>query len=255
MEKQTNNKTSVEEANDISVLASKIYMNITDIKDFSKQDLEKLLKENEDLRSSLNRLLTDSLNESDENTKQDFQKAILELILTIIFGIINVSIVSIMPTIGLCTTFAYLTYTTMNYVHFKNKKSKTKSNLQELKKDDEKISRIINNLDNNELFIKRELKKFEVEETKKAESQEASKSKSQEVSKVELANKVIQDFYETGIIPEISDELKETIIALLKNSVECKEINIITILEESRKKVNYEDSKSAKLELNKNGKN
>lgn len=44
MEKQTNNKTSVEEANDISVLASKIYMDITDIKDFSKQDLEKLLK-------------------------------------------------------------------------------------------------------------------------------------------------------------------------------------------------------------------
>ncbi|UKI57397.1 MAG: hypothetical protein L6V81_08680 [Clostridium sp.] len=49
------------------------------------------------------------------------------------------------------------------------------------------------------------------------------KQKSHEASKVELANKVIQDFYETGIIPEISDELKRNDNRIVKkNSVECK---------------------------------
>lgn len=255
MEKQTINKTNIEKASDISSSATKIYMDITDIKEFSKSYLEELLKENEDLKDKLNKLLERNDLELEKATTLSVSKEIKRMLKIVAIMLVNLALISIAPTIGLFTTPIYMIYVIKSYKSSKENSIEYKKRVKEIRQVNDKSQGIKNNLDNNELFIKRELKKFEVEETKKVESQEASKSKSQEVSKVELANKVIQDFYETGIIPEISDELKETIIALLKNSVECKEINIITILEESRKKVNYEDSKSAKLELNKNGKN
>lgn len=247
MGKQTINKTNIEKASDISSLATKIYMDITDIKEFSKSYLEELLKENEDLKDKLNKLLERNDLELEKATTLSVSKEIKRMLKIVAIMLANLALISIAPTIGLFTVPIYMIYVIKSYKLSKENSIEYKKRVKEIRQVNDKSQGIKNNLDNNELFIRRELKKFE--------TKELPETKSHEASKVELANKVIQDFYETGIIPEISDELKETIIALLKNSVECKEINIITILEESRKKVNYEDSKSAKLELNKNGKN
>lgn len=247
MEKQTINKTNIEKASDISSSATKIYMDITDIKEFSKSYLEELLKENEDLKDKLNKLLERNDLELEKATTLSVSKEIKRMLKIVAIMLANLALISIAPTIGLFTVPIYMIYVIKSYKLSKENSIEYKKRIKEIRQVNDKSQGIKNNLDNNELFIRRELKKFE--------TKELPKIKPQEVSKVELANGIIQDFYETGIIPEISDELKETIIALLKNSVECKEINIITILEESRKKVNYEDSKSAKLELNKNGKN
>ena len=244
MENQTINKTNIEKARDISSSATKIYMDITDIKEFSKSYLEELLKENEALKDCLNKLLNDNIRELEKSTKSSATKDIKRMIKMAIIMLASLTLISVAPTIGLFTTPIYMIYVIKSYKSSKENSIEYKKRVKEIRQVNDKSQGIKNNLDNNELFIRRELKKFE--------TKELPETKSHEASKVELANKVIQDFYETGIIPEISDELKETIIALLKNSVEC---NIITILEESRKKVNYEDSKSAKLELNKNGKN
>ena len=78
--------------------------------------------------------------------------------------------------------------------------------------------------------------------------------KSQEVNKVELANAIIQDYYETGIIPEINEDLKDVIISLLKNDLSSEENDITALLEESRKVIETEKSKSTSLTL-KNDKN
>lgn len=247
MGKQTINKTNIEKASDISSSATKIYMDITDIKEFSKSYLEELLKENEDLKDKLNKLLERNDLELEKATTLSVSKEIKRMLKIVAIMLANLALISIAPTIGLFTVPIYMIYVIKSYKLSKENSIEYKKRVKEIRQVNDKSQDIKNNLDNNELFIRRELKKFE--------TKELPETKSHEASKVELANKVIQDFYETGIIPEISDELKETIIALLKNSVECKEINIITILEESRKKVNYEDSKSAKLELNKNGKN
>lgn len=110
-----------------------------------------------------------------------------------------------------------------------------------------KVTGIENNLSNNELFIRRELKKFETKATKKMESQE--------VSKVELANAIIQDYYETGIIPEINEDLKDVIITLLKNDLSSEENDITALLKKSRQMIESEKSKSSSLTLNKNDKN
>ena len=53
MEKQANDKSKVKTIESISNSASKIYMNITEVKEFSKQYLEELLNENENLKNSL----------------------------------------------------------------------------------------------------------------------------------------------------------------------------------------------------------
>lgn len=79
--------------------------------------------------------------------------------------------------------------------------------------------------------------------------------KSQEVSKIELANAIIQDYYETGIIPEINEDLKNIIITLLKNDLSSEENDITALLKESRQMIESEKSKSSSLTLNKNDKN
>lgn len=247
MEKQANDKSKVKTIESISNSASKIYMNITEVKEFSKQYLEELLNENENLKNSLAMVLTQDFNKDKSSVRKDLQKAIIKLMITVVLGMINLSVVAISPAIGILTTLAYLGYTVNTYIKMKKNASKIQNTLSEFEEIGSKITGIENNLSNNELFIKRELKKFEAKATKKM--------KSQEVNKVELANAIIQDYYETGIIPEINEDLKDVIISLLKNDLSSEENDITALFEESRKKVNYEDSKSAKLELNKNGKN
>lgn len=247
MEKQTNNKSKVETIESISNSASKIYMNITEIKEFSKQYLEELLNENEKLKNSLAIVLTQDFNKDKSNVRKNLQNAIIKLMTTVVLGIINLSVVAISPSIGVLTTLAYLGYTVNTYIKMKKNASKMQNTLSEFEEIGSKVTGIENNLSNNELFIKRKLKKFETKETKKM--------KSQEVSKIELANAIIQDYYETGIIPEINEDLKNIIITLLKNDLSSEENDITALLKESRQMIEPEKSKSSSLTLNKNDKN
>lgn len=247
MEKQTNDKSKIETIESISNSASNIYMSITEIKEFSKQYLEELLNENEKLKNSLAMVLTQDFNKDKSNVRKDLQNVIIKLMTTVVLGIINLSVVAISPSIGILTTLAYLGYTVNTYIKMKKNASKMQNTLSEFEEIGSKITGIENNLSNNELFIKRELKKFEAKATKKIESQE--------VSKVELANAIIQDYYETGIIPEINEDLKNIIITLLKNDLSSEENDITALLKESRQMIESEKSKSTSLTLNKNDKN
>lgn len=129
MEKQTNNKSKVETIESISNSASKIYMNITEIKEFSKQYLEELLNENEKLKNSLAIVLTQDFNKDKSNVRKDLQNAIIKLMTTVVLGIINLSVVAISPSIGVLTTLAYLGYTVNTYIKMKKNASKMQNTL------------------------------------------------------------------------------------------------------------------------------
>lgn len=246
MEKQTINKTNIEKASDISSSATKIYMDITDIKEFSKSYLEELLKENEALKGCLNKLLDDNIHELEKSTKSSVTKDIKRMIKMAIIMLASLTLISVAPTIGLFTTPIYMIYVIKSYKSSKENSIEYKKRVKEIRQVNDKSQGIKNNLDNNELFIRRELKKFE--------TKELPETKSHEASKVELANKVIQDFYETGIIPEINEDLKNVIISLLKSDLSSEENDITALLEESRKVIETEKSKSTSLTL-KNDKN
>ena len=246
MEKQTINKTNIEKASDISSSATKIYMDITDIKEFSKSYLEELLKENEALKGCLNKLLDDNMHELEKLTKSSATKDIKRMIKMAIIMLASLTLISVAPTIGLFTTPIYMIYVIKSYKSSKENLIEYKKRVKEIRQVNDKSQGIKNNLDNNELFIRRELKKFE--------TKELPETKSHEASKVELANKVIQDFYETGIIPEINEDLKNVIISLLKSDLSSEENDVTALLEESRKVIETEKSKSTSLTL-KNDKN
>lgn len=246
MEKQTINKTNIEKASDISSSATKIYMDITDIKEFSKSYLEELLKENEALKGCLNKLLDDNIHELEKLTKSSATKDIKRMIKMVIIMLASLTLISVAPTIGLFTTPIYMIYVIKSYKSSKENLIEYKKRVKEIRQVNDKSQGIKNNLDNNELFIRRELKKFE--------TKELPETKSHEASKVELANKVIQDFYETGIIPEINEDLKDVIISLLKSDLSSEENDVTALLEESRKVIETEKSKSTSLTL-KNDKN
>ena len=129
IEKQTNNKSKVETIESISNSASKIYMNITEIKEFSKQYLEELLNENEKLKNSLVIVLTQDFNKDKSNVRKDLQNAIIKLMTTVVLGIINLSVVAISPSIGVLTTLAYLGYTVNTYIKMKKNASKMQNTL------------------------------------------------------------------------------------------------------------------------------
>lgn len=246
MEKQTINKTNIEKVSDISSSATKIYMDITDIKEFSKSYLEELLKENEALKGCLNKLLDDNIHELEKLTKSSATKDIKRMIKMAIIMLASLTLISVSPTIGLFTTPIYMIYVIKSYKSSKENLIEYKKRVKEIRQVNDKSQGIKNNLDNNELFIRRELKKFE--------TKELPETKSHEASKVELANKVIQDFYETGIIPEINEDLKNVIISLLKSDLSSEENDVTALLEESRKVIETEKSKSTSLTL-KNDKN
>ena len=70
---------------------------------------------------------------------------------------------------------------------------------------------------------------------------------------------VFQEYFETGVLPEFTEDIKKIIISILKNDLDSEENDIEKLLEEARKKVSFEVDKSTVLELfikegSKNGK-
>ena len=133
MEKQTINKTNIEKASDISFSATKIYMDITDIKEFSKSYLEELLKENEDLKDKLNKLLDDNSHELEKSTKSSATKDIKRMIKMAIIMLASLTLISVAPTIGLFTVPIYMIYVIKSYKLSKENSIEYKKRVKEKK--------------------------------------------------------------------------------------------------------------------------
>ena len=105
------------------------------------------------------------------------------------------------------------------------------------------INPINNNITNNNMLITRKLNTLNDKETEQRKQEPAK------VSKIELANNIIQEYFETGVLPEFDKNIKETIISILKNDLDSDENDIEKLLEKAREKVSFEVDKSTVLEL------
>ena len=138
MEKQTISKTNIEKASDISSSATKIYMDITNIKEFSKSYLEELLKENEALKDCLNKLLDDNIHELEKSTKSSVTKDIKRMIKMAIIMLANLTLISVAPTIGLFTTPIYMIYVIKSYKSSKENLIEYKKRVKEIRQVNDK---------------------------------------------------------------------------------------------------------------------
>ena len=94
-----------------------------------------------------------------------------------------------------------------------------------------------------QIIITRKLNTLNDKETEQRKQEPAK------VSKIELANNIIQEYFETGVLPEFDKNIKQTIISILKNDLDSDENDIEKLLEEAREKVSFEVDKSTVLEL------
>lgn len=119
----------------------------------------------------------------------------------------------------------------------------SKNKIKETQQLVSEINPINNNIANNNMLITRKLNTLNDKETEQRKQEPAK------VSKVELANNIIQEYFETGVLPEFDKNIKQTIISILKNDLDSDENDIEKLLEEAREKVSFEVDKSTVLEL------
>ena len=168
-------------------------------------------------------------------------------------GIISMTTAIINGYIGLIACMAYAGITCITAKKRNKLLEESENKIKETQKLVLEINSINNNIANNNMLITRKLNTLNDKET------EQRKQKSAKVSKVELANNIIQEYFETGVLPEFTEDIKKIIISILKNDLDSEENDIEKLLEEAHKKVSFEVDKSTVLELfikegSKNGK-
>ena len=157
-------------------------------------------------------------------------------IISILSGIIN-------GYIGLmfCISYAGIAYVTAKKRNELLTESKNK--IKETEEAMLQINPLNNNIQNNRVLLTKKIKHLDAKE------EIQRKSEPSEVSKIELANNIIQGYFETGTLPELNEDIKQTIISILKSDLDSEENDIKKLLEEARKKVSFDVDKSTVLEL------
>ena len=211
---------------------SKIYDDATSDKEFSKSFLIELLNKNEKLSYELANGLMLIEMDMEKTLTKNREKIRKYRIFINALGITSLLIGIINGYIGLIACMAYagiicITAKKRNELleESKNKIKETKQLVSEINP----ITRKLNTLNDKET--------------------EQRKQEPAKVSKVELANNIIQEYFETGVLPEFDKNIKQTIISILKNDLDSDENDIEKLLEEAREKVSFEVDKSTVLEL------
>ena len=222
---------------------SKIYDDATSDKEFSKSFLIELLNKNEKLSYELANAIMLIQMDLEKTLTKNMDKIKKYRTLITVLGIISILSGIINGYIGLmlCISYAGIAYVTAK------KRNELLTESENKIKDTEEAMLLINPLNNN-------IKNNRVLLTKKINHLDAKeeiqrKSEPSEVSKIELANNIIQGYFETGILPEFNEDIKQTIISILKSDLDSEENDIKKLLEEARKKVSFDVDKSTVLEL------
>ena len=232
---------------------SNIFDDATSDKEFSKSFLIELLNKNEKLSYELANALMLIQMDLEKTLTNNVEKIKKYRILIITLGIISMTTAIINGYIGLIACMAYAGITCITAKKRNKLLEESENKIKETQKLVLEINSINNNIANNNMLITRKLNTLNDKET------EQRKQESAKVSKVELANNIIQEYFETGVLPEFTEDIKKIIISILKNDLESEENDIEKLLEEARKKVSFEVDKSTVLELfikegSKNGK-
>ena len=232
---------------------SNIFEDATSDKEFSKSFLTELINKNEKLSYELANALMLIQMDLEKTLTNNVEKIKKYRILIITLGIISMTTAIINGYIGLIACMAYAGITCITAKKRNKLLEESENKIKETQKLVLEINSINNNIANNNMLITRKLNTLNDKET------EQRKQESAKVSKVELANNIIQEYFETGVLPEFTEDIKKIIISILKNDLDSEENDIEKLLEEARKKVSFEVDKSTVLELfikegSKNGK-
>lgn len=232
---------------------SNIFEDATSDKEFSKSFLTELINKNEKLSYELANALMLIQMDLEKTLTNNVEKIKKYRILIITLGIISMTTAIINGYIGLIACMAYAGITCIAAKKRNKLLEESENKIKETQKLVLEINSINNNIANNNMLITRKLNELNVKE------EEQRKQESAKVSKVELANNIIQEYFETGVLPEFTEDIKKIIISILKNDLDSEENDIEKLLEEARKKVSFEVDKSTVLELfikegSKNGK-
>ena len=232
---------------------SNIFEDATSDKEFSKSFLTELINKNEKLSYELANALMLIQMDLEKTLTNNIEKIKKYRILIITLGIISMTTAIINGYIGLIACMAYAGITCITAKKRNKLLEESENKIKETQKLVLEINSINNNIANNNMLITRKLNTLNDKET------EQRKQESAKVSKVELANNIIQEYFETGVLPEFTEDIKKIIISILKNDLDSEENDIEKLLEEAREKVSFEVDKSTVLELfikegSKNGK-
>ena len=232
---------------------SNIFDDATSDKEFSKSFLTELINKNEKLSYELANALMLIEMDMEKTLTKNREKIRKYRIFITALGIISMTTAIINGYIGLIACMAYAGITCITAKKRNKLLEESENKIKETQKLVLEINSINNNIANNNMLITRKLNTLNDKET------EQRKQKSAKVSKVELANNIIQEYFETGVLPEFTEDIKKIIISILKNDLDSEENDIEKLLEEARKKVSFEVDKSTVLELfikegSKNGK-
>lgn len=232
---------------------SNIFDDATSDKEFSKSFLTELINKNEKLSYELANALMLIEMDMEKTLTKNREKIRKYRIFITALGIISMTTAIINGYIGLIACMAYAGITCITAKKRNKLLEESENKIKETQKLVLEINSINNNIANNNMLITRKLNELNVKE------EEQRKQESAKVSKVELANNIIQEYFETGVLPEFTEDIKKIIISILKNDLDSEENDIEKLLEEARKKVSFEVDKSTVLELfikegSKNGK-
>ena len=222
---------------------SNIFEDATSDKEFSKSFLTELINKNEKLSYELANALMLIQMDLEKTLTNNVEKIKKYRILIISLGIISMTTAIINGYIGLIACMAYAGITCITAKKRNKLLEESENKIKETQKLVLEINSINNNIANNNMLITRKLNALNVKE------EEQRKQESAKVSKVELANNIIQEYFETGVLPEFTEDIKKIIISILKNDLDSEENDIEKLLEEAREKVSFEVDKSTVLEL------
>ena len=222
---------------------SKIYDDATSEKEFSKSFLMELINKNEKVSYELANATMLMQMDLEKTLTKNMDKIKKYKILIIALGIISMITAIINGYIGLITCIAYAGITFVTAKKRNKLLTESENKIKETEEAILQINPLNNTIQNNKILLTKKIKHLDAKEEMQR------KSEPSEVSKIELANNVIQEYFETGILPEFTKDIKQTIISIIKSDLDSEENDIKKLLEEARKKVSFEVDKSTVLEL------
>lgn len=223
----------VDEVNNIFNEASRIFMNVTDMKDYSEKDLNELFMNNLSLITRLRTSLDLFEIEFDEVLLMKRKRNFNRMIKTIILNIINLILcITVSPLVSIFGSVLVIG----NVINYSKESKKDEEDMKNILNSSRALvnrSKLIcNNLDNNELFIKKRLKDVRNNNTI-----------IEKVDVVKVANNIIQEYFETNSLP---DNIDVEVLCMMKSILrekDSKEDDLIKLLDEAKRK-SLEDSKT-----------
>lgn len=216
--------------------ATNIYMDASEEKEFSKYYLEELIKKNDLLR----RKLEESLDYYKSGIKEQinrYKRFVFEKIARVLITLgLSVSLSLTAPTLCGIGIFISILYILVKFEDLKKIRLNEEKSMRELEEFKAEMKRIGINIDNNERLLKEKI-------TKLNNGNNDKEDKESKEDKVDIANKIIQGYFETGELSnDINDDTANLIVSMLKSDLESDSSDLYELLDKAREKVHLEDA-------------